>query len=265
MSKGSRIEHKDGIIYMFRNKINGKRYIGQTIDENRRYSEHKLGHNSSYFFRKDIESYGFNNFEYKVLFRIHCNNEQDLRNTLNIKEIVSIKFFKSDEQKFGYNLTKGGSYTKPPKVMCGFPVIVLNSEGEYIDEYCSAASARRAYNIRKENVLRSCNYFKDTGVYFITKGYIFVYKDDWDRVRDKSTIKIRPHNQGKKTRYLIEKYSLIDNKLLETYKSMDSASRSIGLKNRSLFKQKLFRNLDKTSFEYRGYLWVVKIVKQIKY
>ena len=103
-------EHLDGIIYKFTNKINGKIYIGQTVDEKRRLSEHKRcskkkGNPS---FHKAIEKYGWDNFEYKILFKGHCNNEQDLINTLNFKEIISIKYFDSYNKKKSYNLTFGG-------------------------------------------------------------------------------------------------------------------------------------------------------------
>lgn len=108
MSKKKKSEHTDGIIYMFTNKINGKRYIGQTVNEKARYNEHRRTNGKLSVFHKAIKKYGFENFTYKVLFRIHCNNEQDLKNTLNIKEIISIRFFKSFAHENGYNLTKGG-------------------------------------------------------------------------------------------------------------------------------------------------------------
>ena len=108
MSKSNRIEHKDGVIYMFRNKINGKCYVGQTVNERERYLAHKNPNRNDSVFHRAINKYGFDNFEYKVLFRIHCNNEQDLKNTLNIKEIISIKYFKSFIEENGYNVTKGG-------------------------------------------------------------------------------------------------------------------------------------------------------------
>jgi len=100
-------EYVDGIIYKYTNKINGKSYIGQTINETRRYNEHKLAKEDCPFHRA-IRKYGFKNFKYTVLFRIHCNNCQDLINTLNTKEKSCIKFFKTLDKQFGYNLTSGG-------------------------------------------------------------------------------------------------------------------------------------------------------------
>lgn len=103
-------EHLDGIIYKYTNKINGKIYIGQTVNEKARIQQHKYFYSSleknKKGFHGAIKKYGWESFEYKVLFRIHCNNEQDLINTLNSKEIISIKYFNS--YKFGYNMTRGG-------------------------------------------------------------------------------------------------------------------------------------------------------------
>ena len=44
-----------GIIYKYTNKINGKIYIGQTINEVRRKGEHKAAKEDSYF-HKAIKS-----------------------------------------------------------------------------------------------------------------------------------------------------------------------------------------------------------------
>lgn len=99
--------HLDGIIYKYKNKINGKIYIGQTVNESSRMSAHRRS-NSNTYFDNAIKKYGFENFEYKVLFRIHCNNENDLIYTLDNKEVIAIKYFQSNDNTKGYNLTSGG-------------------------------------------------------------------------------------------------------------------------------------------------------------
>lgn len=101
----------EGVIYKYTNKINGKIYIGQTINEKRRLNQHKKSSENSLFHRA-IKKYGWENFEYKVLFKIHCNNEQDLTNTLNIKESIAIRFFNSIDSNVGYNLKISGSKGK---------------------------------------------------------------------------------------------------------------------------------------------------------
>lgn len=96
-----------GIIYKYTNKINGKIYIGQTINEVRRKGEHKAAKEDSYF-HKAIKKYGYENFKYKVLFNVCCSCSQDLENMLNIKETTAIRFYKSDQRDYGYNISAGG-------------------------------------------------------------------------------------------------------------------------------------------------------------
>ena len=99
-----------GIIYKYTNKVNGKIYIGQTVNEKSRKAEHRRAYlRDSVAFHNAIKKYGFSSFKYKVLFRVECSNKQDLINTLNVKEITAVKFYKSNDPKFGYNLTEGGA------------------------------------------------------------------------------------------------------------------------------------------------------------
>ena len=98
-----------GIIYKIENKVNGKIYIGQTINEKRRLNEHKRCHNKSYMLiDKAIFRYGWENFSYSVLFEIEGNDVSVITNELNKKEIHFIECFKSRTPN-GYNILKGGS------------------------------------------------------------------------------------------------------------------------------------------------------------
>lgn len=95
----------EGIIYKYTNKINKKVYIGQTRYEKSRICSHKnpkISDNT--LFHNAIRKYGWENFEYKVLFRINCDNVQDLNITLNSKEKVAIKYFNSCNKNYGYNI-----------------------------------------------------------------------------------------------------------------------------------------------------------------
>lgn len=100
-----------GVIYKYRNKVNNKVYIGQTVNEKQRKIEHKCSVNKNTLFARAIKKYGFDTFEYTVLFRISCATKQDLINTLNIKEITAIKYYDSTNVNKGYNISKGGGGT----------------------------------------------------------------------------------------------------------------------------------------------------------
>ena len=83
-------------VYMARNKINGKIYIGRTKDFNSRRKQHLKCRGNGYF-HQAIRKYGFNNFEWEIL-----------EGNISEKNIVSvegryIEKYKSDNREFGYN------------------------------------------------------------------------------------------------------------------------------------------------------------------
>lgn len=90
------------IIYKATNKMNGKIYIGKTTTSlKQRMSEHKRRSKSSKTgFHSAIQKYGFNNFDFEVIFE--CNDI----NILNQKEIELIELY--DTIKRGYNRSLGG-------------------------------------------------------------------------------------------------------------------------------------------------------------
>ena len=68
------MENHYNCIYMYTNKINGKRYIGQTIDFNKRHKKHisssyneKKEYDYNYPFHRAIRKYGIENFKIKIL------------------------------------------------------------------------------------------------------------------------------------------------------------------------------------------------------
>lgn len=96
-----------GIIYIIRNKINWKRYIGQTnYTFNERYCKAGWWKNESItdFFRNAINKYGHENFEIEIILSGLKTQE-----VLDAWEIFYIDYFKSNDRKYGYNLREGGA------------------------------------------------------------------------------------------------------------------------------------------------------------
>lgn len=92
-------------IYKITNNINGKSYIGQTTDYNRRFQEHKaLGYGNEknkllyYAFKK----YGIDNFSFEVI--------ENKTSNYNEREKYWIAYYDTFEN--GYNMTEGGE--EPP-------------------------------------------------------------------------------------------------------------------------------------------------------
>lgn len=96
-----------GIIYKYTNLINNKSYIGQTTHEKERKAQHQRL-TGGFAFQKAIQKYGWDSFDYSILFRVELDNENLLREILNEKEIYYIEHYNTFG-KNGYNLTKGGS------------------------------------------------------------------------------------------------------------------------------------------------------------
>lgn len=107
-------------IYKIENLINGKVYIGQSVNTNARWLAHKEvlsmpshAHELKKPLYKEMQKYGIENFNFEVIEE--CNKED-----LNEREIYWIKKYNSyyfSKNSNGYNLTRGGdavfnSYTE---------------------------------------------------------------------------------------------------------------------------------------------------------
>ena len=96
------MESKKYIVYMHKNKINGKVYIGITCQK----TNYRWGAGSGYKQQKKfynaICKYGWNNFEHIILF------ENLTFKDAKEKEIETIDKYNSFSKDYGYNATKGG-------------------------------------------------------------------------------------------------------------------------------------------------------------
>lgn len=104
------VETKDfkiGVIYMYTSP-SGKRYIGQTINERSRKSQHKKNSvKTQTKFARAIQKYGFENLKYRVIIKFKPTSDlEKLKRVLNKLETRYIKLY--DSIKSGYNLTGGG-------------------------------------------------------------------------------------------------------------------------------------------------------------
>lgn len=94
-------------IYKITNKINGKVYIGQSINIAKRWKAHRtrpFNPNSTQynsFIYKAIRKYGLDNFTFEVI-------EECLKKDLNEREKFYIQQYDSMNPDKGYNLTAGG-------------------------------------------------------------------------------------------------------------------------------------------------------------
>lgn len=90
-----------GCIYMYTNKINGKRYVGQTTRTlEKRHCQHLFQHES--YFDRALQKYGEDNFTLEIL----ADNIVDIDELNRLEEYYIEKY---DTFNNGYNLNRGGN------------------------------------------------------------------------------------------------------------------------------------------------------------
>jgi len=99
----SKSQQRGGVIYVITNNLNGKQYVGQTVDFKSRIRHHKRCKNST--IGRAIQKYGWENFSVEVL------EECESREKLNERKIFWIAKLNCMKPN-GYNLTSGGETNK---------------------------------------------------------------------------------------------------------------------------------------------------------
>ena len=90
-------------IYKITNKLNGKVYIGQSIDIDTRWKQH-INAKDDMLIHKSIQKYGAKNFSFKVLLECPAEMLNDWeRDMISLYDCISPN---------GYNLTEGGGGCK---------------------------------------------------------------------------------------------------------------------------------------------------------
>ena len=202
-------------VYVHINKINGKKYVGKTINGNRPNQRWDNGNgykNCTYFWRA-IQKYGWDNFEHEIIASNLTSYEAD-----NF-EILLIEKLKTNNKEYGYNLTLGGKGTagyhiseeskvKRNQTMSKYfsdpdyirrmrdvapkrSVYQFSLDGTLVNSYISAMEAERCTGIRN-SAISHCAFGKLSS----THGYIFLFEEDIDKIqhrieRDKNVIKPR--------------------------------------------------------------------------
>jgi len=94
-----------GLIYKATNKVNGKEYVGQTVQT--LYNRRKEGYGDTKFGRA-IKKYGKESFEYTILWELEEDDKIMLIHNLNILEEIEIGVRNLTDRNFGYNTKMGG-------------------------------------------------------------------------------------------------------------------------------------------------------------
>jgi group I intron endonuclease len=154
-------------IYQIKNLINDKVYVGQSIDIERRWLQHKYSKNDTYI-SLAIKKYGVDNFVFLILEIIEKNDKKLL--TELEQKWMDLK--KSYDKKYGYNLNEKSkiNYTekrnedfglKISKIKielnhCGKKIFQYTKDGFLVKIWKSAAEIERILKIKATNISRVC-------------------------------------------------------------------------------------------------------------
>lgn len=192
-------------IYKITNKLDGRVYIGQSIDIKSRINDHFYKNFKDEDLHgkldKDIRKIGVKNFKWEVLKE--CSREE-----LNQYEKEYISLYNSNDPLKGYNITGGGSplYNGQER-----PIIDIQT----LKVYSSLNECAKILNLNIGDISRVCNH-----LYGTIQGHHFMFLDEYN---EKGIVEYKPvENHGKaKTVKCIETNQI--------FESAHEAGRQMGL------------------------------------
>ncbi len=164
------------IIYKHTNKINGKVYIGQTIQKAKRRWRGGAGYRNQPIFYNAIKKYGWKNFSHEII----ASNIETLDEANKLEEYW-ISYYHSyiyDSQCNGYNNTAGGNN----RDLFGKAVYALTAHKEIICEYKSISEAARICSCSPDRITRCCQQLKG---YRTAGNYYWCFVSDYDSYKIK--------------------------------------------------------------------------------
>lgn len=231
-------------IYKITNKVNGKIYIGQSIDIIQRWNYHKsIPNGGCVKLYNAMRKYGIDNFIFEI-------EEICSQNDLDDKEIYYINKYNS-HSSMGYNLTDGGSGGIGRKLnkkqrrrlsrgKGGESIMQFSTTGEFIKEFYSISEAENALKIPHENIIKVLNgQYKSAGGYVFVKKSLYNSEESYACKRDKD---VRP----------VKQYTL-DGIFVREYENQLIASDVTGICNATISAVCRGNNIHKTA---GGYQWV---------
>lgn len=191
-------------IYKATNKINGKSYIGQTVDYKSRVWQHmRCYEKEDCKFHDAIKEFGSDNFDWEVLET--CNGKEKA-NDLERKYIELFNSYRN-----GYNDNKGGVGGHNARA-----IVRLKLDGEFVKRYDSAADAEKD-GFNNANVLLCCK-----NKLYTCKNHLFMFEDDYKENGAKQYIK--PESSSKRKVIQCD----LDGNFISRYDSVQEASEKTG-------------------------------------
>jgi group I intron endonuclease len=215
-------------IYKIENKVNGKVYVGQSVNIESRWKAHKseLRRDTHYntHLQKSWNKYGEDNFEFSVI-------EECLEQELDDKEIYWIDYYHCCEAEYGYNSQIGGTGD-----ILYRPVLQFDLSGNFIKEWKNSREAFLSTGTPQQGIYGCCmKKFKHS------RYFIWVYKDDYI---DKSSLDWYLQNQKSKN---VNQYDLYG-RFIKTWKNHKEIKNTLGYN--------VSQCTSHTLLSSHGYIWL---------
>lgn len=235
-------------VYIHTNKVNGKKYVGQTIhgDHPKKRWVNGLGYQLQTYFWRAIKKYGWDNFDHEVIASRLTKEEAD-----NFEKIL-IKLLNTTDRSFGYNISLGEDGTcgvkptdeqiqKRKNTMRKYfddPAYIqmmrdvankksvwqFSANGDFIQSYPSSKEAERQTGILSGTIC-ACALKRTPSA----GGYIWTYANDADdinqRVDKYSKLKLRIEPIVQLT---------LDGQFINKWKNSAEAGRQLGINYKNI-------------------------------
>lgn len=242
-------------IYKIENKVNGKVYIGQSIDINTRWYNHRRELNGNRHHNEHLQyawnKYKENNFEFIIIEE--CKIE-DIDN----KEIYWIDYYKALDSQYGYNITSGGqgrhgySWSEEDKkrlseIQNPEPILQIDLKGNVVERWRSGSYAARETGFPVSGIM---NCVREDGDQYQAHGFIWLYEKVY--YDEKFNIQEYIFNHIKE-RKRVFKYDLYG-KLIKVWNTTSDIIEEFGL--HSTEYKTIWRCLNHDIYSYKGYIYL---------
>jgi len=225
-------------VYIYTNKLNNKKYIGQTTKTlEERAGSNFVNYKESINFYNALLEFGNNNFNREIVFETKSLKKS------NKKEKELIELYKTMDINFGYNIQPGSSdFVMNEEIKNKISIKVKNSKRFQINNFKSHAKkvvaisikdrtfivfnsltdAANRLNISRGNIGTICN---GTGRAISLKGYLFMFEKNFDK--DKINELIEVFNKKQANRYSELRNEKMRKSLKEKYSKDKSSFKNI--------------------------------------
>jgi group I intron endonuclease len=247
-----------GYIYLIENLINGKKYVGQTIqkDINSRWNRHKQVNKNGIgtILFNAYNKYGINNFKFKLLC-ICFDEDTDKYEDEYINKYKTL-------YPNGYNMIEGGKSRKFTKILKETISEKLKGEnhpmfGKHLKEETKQKlreknSGVNARNYGKRLTVEEKEYLSRLAKEIHKKNNYQKKSEIKEKIRKSLLNYYKDNNILNKNNKQVEQYDL-NNNLLNTFNSMSEAARSVGVAQFSIARASDAQNVKYPTC--KGFIW----------